>query len=1520
MDYSKWALDNRKLVNFLVLCLVVGGIFAYDAMSKLEDPAIKVKQAMVVTTYPGASAHQVELEVTDLLEKSIKEMPNINNLHSHSFNDLSMITVELNPTVPDDEVEQKWDMLRRKVVNMQGQLPAGASTPMVKDDFGDVYGMFYALTGGDFDYEMLADYAELIKREVANIDGVTRIDIYGKRAECIHIDMQQAKMANLGVMPTEVIQTISNQNKTTYSGYYNNGTSRVRVTVNDRFNNVDDIGNMLIQGHDNEQLRIKDIAHVHMAYEEPARNTMTRDGQTALGISIACSSDFDIVKVGKKVDAKINELKERMPVGMDCEKVFFQPERVDNALSTFIINLIESVLIVIVVLIFTMGFKSGLIIGISLVVIVFGSFAVLNIFDGTLQRVSLGAFILAMGMLVDNAIVIVDGILIDLKSGKPRLQALTDIGRKTAMPLLGATLIAILAFLPIFLSPDTAGVYVRDLFIVIAVSLLLSWVLALTHVPIMADRLLKAPKADKQSNELYTGKTYRILERVLNFSLNHRITIVATAIVLLAGSAYGYRFLKQAFFPDMEYDQLYMEYKLPEGTNYTQVEKDLNEIQALLKQREEITHITASTGGTPSRYNLVRSIASPSLAYGELIIDFTSPEALVKNIDAIQDELSQRYPDAYIKLKRYNLMFKKYPIEACFHGPDPAVLHRLTDSAMAIIQRNDKVCLPTSDWEPLTPVLTINYDQPSARNSGLSRNDVSLSVLAYTGGIPIGQFYDGIDRQNIYIRCTDNEGKDIERIENISLFSLIPNLNRIANRETIAKLMSGTIKKDDLIASLITDTPLKQVAHSIDINWEEPVVVRSNGQRTQRVQCSPKPGIGVEEARQSIAQEIEAIQLPDGYTISWEGEKKASDDSTKYLFANFPLSIIIMIVILIMLFKDYKKPLIIFCCIPMILIGVIPSVLLSGKAFGFVAIVGVLGLIGMMIKNGIVLIDEITLQLNNGVHLRPALIASSKSRLRPVMMASLTTILGMIPLVSDALFGSLAVTIMGGLFVGTIITLIIIPVLYSLFQKPYLLKIIRIKYNKMFNNKATISLLLLWLSIPAMAQTDSLTLEDCRRMALEHNSRITAARHTAEQYNYEAKAMKSNYFPKINLIATDIYSTAKGDLTIQGGNLPIYKFDTAAGQYVPSVTMGPNQQPILSEYAFFPNQTLEFKMKNVFMGAVNIEQPLYTGGKVNTAYRMAKIGKTISEQNLRLTTNEVLVETDKAYAACVKTRLLTEAAESYLATLRQLEDNVESAVRHGMATRNDLLKVQVKLNEALLALQQATNARTLANMNLCHVIGRPLSEELRVKSEELPSGWSQSTINHSPLTLISRPEHAILSARTELSKLNIKLTRSDYLPQLLLTGSVAYTNGMEIDGRKLFDGTSFGAGLMLKVPVSFFGEARNKVRAARAKHLATVDNEEHSNQQMQLEIAQSSNTYNEAQTRLTLALSTLASAEENLRASNSRYSTGMELLTNLLEAQTLWHKAKVTVAEARYDLIIAQTMLLKATGNLDVTL
>lgn len=1058
INFGKWALDNSKFVIFIVVALVVGGIFSYNSMSKLEDPAIKVKEAMVVTTYPGASAHEVELELTEPLENSIRSMQGIETVTSRSMNDLSIIQINLALTVPDGEVEQKWDLLRRKVTDARGSLPAGATTPVVMDDFGDVYGMFYAITNDGYTEQEMNKYLKLLQREVQNIEGISTVDIYGLQNKCINIELQQEKMANLGVHPVEVIATLNGQNETTYSGYYESGDHRIRVTVNDRYKCAEDISELLLQGHEKDQLRLRDIATVTLDTEEPIRNEMLYDGQKAYGLLISAMEGTDITKLGDETDSKMNEMREKLiPAGIDFHKVFYQPERVTDALNSFLGNLLLSISIVIVVLMFAMGFKSGVIIGTNLFIIVFGTFVVLNNFDGTLQRVSLGTFVLAMGMLVDNAIVIIDGILVDLKRGKDKIEALTSIGKRTAMPLLGATLIAILAFFPIFLSPDTAGVYVRDLFIVLAVSLMISWILSLTLVPIHAKFSLVRNKKDNQTSEddkqsqkgdeeeEFNSRPYRVLRNVLAWGLCHKTTTIVLAIVLVAGSLISYEFLPKGFFPDMEYDQLYIEYKLPEGATSEAVKEDLAKIANHLKQREEVTHITTSIGGTPGRYNLVRSMAIPSMSYGELIVDLKSYDDVVDNIEAIQSYLNENFPQAYARVKLYNLMYEKFPVEVQFSGPDPAVLRDLTAQAQKIMNKNNNTILETNNWEPKIPVMVANYNQPAARSLGLSRSDIAVSLLAATEGIPSGEFYDGRDRFSIYIKTVEEQGKPLSDIKNAQVFGMVPPFENLLNKETVMGLINGSIKEEEVISELLRTVPLSQAVSGVNIEWHEPLVIRNNGQRAMKAQCENAFGVSADGARESILEEIEAIELPAGYSLEWQGEYKASTQSTEYLFKNFPLAIILMIAILILLFKDYRKPIIILLCIPLLLVGVIFGMLLSGKDFGFVAIVGILGLIGMMIKNGVVLMSEINDQLETGKDPMQALLDSSSNRFRPVMMASMTTILGMIPLLSDALFGSLAVTIMGGLLVGTLITLLFIPILYAL--------LFRIKLDKNDNSK-----------------------------------------------------------------------------------------------------------------------------------------------------------------------------------------------------------------------------------------------------------------------------------------------------------------------------------------------------------------------------------------------------------------------------------------------------------------------------------
>lgn len=1035
IDLSTWGLSNRRLVFLSVFILVLGGVTAFFGMPKLEDPEIVVRQAVVVGIYPGASAHQVELELTAPLENSIRKNDHILFTQSYSYADMCFIQVTQDTNVPADELQDNWMQMRNQLAS--SLLPSGAEF-MVLDDFGRVSGLFYGLVGDGVDAERLQAYAEMIRRELQKVKGVAHVDIYGSQVQRVNIALRQDLLASMDITPAEVMATLRGQDATAYAGYFLSGDYRIRVGVNDRYRSLDDIRALVLRGRMGDEFRLADIADVTMEPERPLRSEMLRDGQPVLGLLIAAKSGTDIVKVGARVEKTIARLEaSRLPASVRCEKVFFQSDRVKGAMTTFILNLAESLLLVILLLMFAMNFRSGIILGITLIVTVLGTVFILDMTGGALQRVSLGSFILAMGMLVDNAIVIVDGILVGRQTCRTRREALTSIGQKTAMPLLGATLIAILAFLPIYVSPDVTGLYVRDMFIVLAVSLLLSWVLALVLVPILGDRWL-LPKQDRAGQDAESGgkdtssaqpysiRPYKWLGFVLGHALARPWTTVGVMALLLVMAALSFSLMPRQLFPNMEYDQLYMEYKLPEGNSTTRVKADLDSIRRELMAMPEVTHVTTSIGGTPGRYNLVRSVPLPSLSYGELIVDFKSVRTLDRCIDSLQRHFSAKYPDAYLVFKRYNLMFMRYPIELSFCGPDPAVLHRLADSAATIARLQGKIDPMVTDWAPRVPVLVADYDQARARHQGVSRAEVALSLLSSTDGMPIGSYYDGTVCHNIYVSTTDQQGGQLTDLSNATVSTLLPYVD-----------LSGASLSGLLTAApslrLSHTTPLREVGDAISLQWEDPVIPHYNGERAHSIMGNPADGVLTEKARAELAAVVDKWELPEGYSIRWGGEKYASDLSIENLLSNYPLVVFLMLAILVAITRRFRTSILLFLCIPFVFVGIIPAILLTGGTFNFVAIVGTLGLVGMMLKNGIVLVDEIRLQIAAGRAPELAIIEASKSRMRPVMLASLTTVLGMAPLLFDDMFSSMAATIMGGLLVGTIIVLIFIPVLYSLF-------------------------------------------------------------------------------------------------------------------------------------------------------------------------------------------------------------------------------------------------------------------------------------------------------------------------------------------------------------------------------------------------------------------------------------------------------------------------------------------------------
>lgn len=1019
----------------LMTFILIAGVLAFLQMPKLEDPAVSVKQAMVIVPYPGATAHEVELKVAQTMEDELRALPNVKKIKSECQNGMATFTVEFQMTVLQKDLEQHFDLLRRKVNDSRSKLPQDCYDPIVIDDMMDVYGIFYAFTGEGYSYPELYKYAKLIRRELLGVKGVKRILITGNRDEVIQITLSKEKIARNGIIPTQIMMSLQNAGKTVNAGSYQNESDRLPLHVSSAVTDEKDIRNLLIRTPQGKTIRLGDIAQIERTYSKPQRNGFFVDGKPALAICLTMEENAIVPDVGKAVEKRLAEIMPQIPAGMEMEKIFFQPDKVDEAISSFMVNLVESVLIVILILIFTMGFRSGLIIGFGLILTIAVSFPILLMCGTTLQRISLGAFIVAMGMLVDNAIVIMDGILIDKARGLAPKTYLYRIGQHTAMPLLGATLIAVSTFLAVYLSPDSAGEYAGDLFLVLCVSLLASWILALIQVPVCAKSWLPVREKTTQQPQIYHSPIHRFIRRTISLLVEYKKTTLATAFILLALCIFGMTKVKNLFFPDFDYKQFIVEYFLPSQTDPDRVRKDLLEISALLKKNPAIERVAASMGSAPAHYCLVRPMTSGGDCYGELMVDCKDYETVVAQIPAIRKLLRERYPDAYIRIRKYNFSIaSSHTVEVEFSGPDPAILRKLSQQAEDIMRRCPYVD-PYSvgnNWKPEGKTLTADYVREDALRSGIERSDVGNALLAATDGLPVGVLNDQDRTVLIHLLVRNDDGSRITNLNDIPVWST---LNLRMDDNELKGLLTGSTKMDELQDQLFRSVPLGNVARQIRLDWEDNYIYRLNGQRAIEAECDPNTDLYEATPAKvvaSIQKEIEDIPLPDGYKMRWVGEGELQGEAIGNLMKYMPVTLFIILGILLLLFNSWKKVILILLCFPFVFCGITPALLLFRQPFTFMAIIGMMGLIGMMVKNAIVLVDEIN-RLQQEEHLHPyhAVVEATISRVRPVLMASLTTIVGMIPLVNDPMYGSMAITIMGGLTVGTLITLVLLPIFYT---------------------------------------------------------------------------------------------------------------------------------------------------------------------------------------------------------------------------------------------------------------------------------------------------------------------------------------------------------------------------------------------------------------------------------------------------------------------------------------------------------
>jgi multidrug efflux pump subunit AcrB len=829
--------------------------------------------------------------------------------------------------------------------------------------------------------------------------------------------------------------------KTVNGGKALNADNRYDIIVTDGVTSEQDIANLLIDTPEGKKVRLSDVAKVSRKLSTPQRNAMYVNHNPALSITITLDKSAIVPDVGKAVDAKLAELQETLPAGMDFEKIFFQPDKVDAAVSGFMLNLLESVLIVVFVLMLSMGWRSGTIIGFGLVLTVALSFPILSVLGTTLQRISLGAFIVAMGMLVDNAVVIMDGILVDRKRGLPSSTYLYRIGQNTALPLLGATIIAACTFLPIYLTPGSTGEFAGDLFLVVCVSLLVSWVLALVQVPVCANAWLPAvkPTATDKNSAPQQGIVYRTIARLLVWLIGHKTVSILTAIILLILSGTLMGRVRNVFFPDFDYKQFVVECYFPTQSDPDYVRNRILELADSAMAMDRVDRVVAYTGGAPARYCFVRPMPSGGDNYAELIVDCKDFRTMQEMNNTVREHLRDIAPEAYIRTRKYNFSISStHTVEVEFAGPDPKVLRELTDKAETIM-RNCKYVDPYSvqdNWQPRGRQVTFNYNQSAAQRAGVNRADVGNAIQAAGDGYTVGVLSDHDKKIPIKITMRRADGSRISDLSNIPVWSTA---NISIDPSALKGIMTGSTSSTDIANSAFRSTVLSAVVDSTSLQWDETAIARYNGQRAMQAECDPDPmnhDATPAKVLQLISSQLDSIPLPAGYTMRYVGEGEISGEATAKVYGFMPLVMIIIFLILLMLFNSWKKLFVILVSFPFVLCGVAPLLLLTDTPFTFIAILGFMGLIGMMIKNAIVLVDEVTRLINEeGLPPYNAVITATISRVRPVMLASFTTILGMIPLISDPMYGSLAVTVIGGLFVGTIVTLLLVPLFYSILFK-----------------------------------------------------------------------------------------------------------------------------------------------------------------------------------------------------------------------------------------------------------------------------------------------------------------------------------------------------------------------------------------------------------------------------------------------------------------------------------------------------
>lgn len=1029
MGLTEYAFRNKTLSYFMLGLILVGGVFSFKQLGQLEDPDFSVKKAVIMTSYPGASPEEVELEVTDRIEKALQEMTQLDHLHSISKEGLSIISVDIRQEYWAARLQQVWDELRRKVRDVRAKLPPGVEEPFIGDDFNFVYGFVLALTGDGYTYQELEDYADDLKKDLGLVDGVSRVDLWGVQKKIIYLDVAEQQMSESRLTGENFVSTLQQQNLVVDAGGVDVENKRMRVAPTGAFTSPLEIGELYLhpspvpmtdemqEGQPtatrgtqpaHELIRIRDVAEVTVGYLDPPSTLMRYQGKPAIGISLANRAGGNVVQTGRNIDKRLEELISELPAGLEVSRVSWQSDVVQQSINDFMVNLAEAVVIVLVVLTLAMGWRMGVIIGTGLVLTIFATFILMAIYKIDLHRISLGALIIALGMMVDNSIVVADGIAVRIKQGMDRTKAAIEAAKLPATPLLGSTIIATMAFFPIYLSSADAGEYAGSLFVVVAFALIGSWVIAMTITPLQCfDMLPEAKEKPESEDEQYRGAFFVLYQKSLIAAIRNRWLFTGAMVGLLVVSGVGFGYVKQMFFPDSSRNQLMVDFWFPEGTRIQDVSEQIKETERLLIEDDRTTAVSSFIGGGPPRFYLPVDPEKPYANYAEIIVNTPSFEEIDPLVADLAPWMESNYPEAVTRVRKFGVgPSDTWKFEWHISGPAQAslkTLREIGDEAVAILDKSPFAREVKTGMMNKVRRLEIDYDQVQGRWIGIDREDIARATRRAQDGEVVGLYRERDDLFPIMLRHTERERKD---------------------SVNMATLQIASPKSPESV-------PLSQVAKSIGPQWEDPLIIRWDRRRANTIQASPNETT-YPSLKSAVGQQIKDIELPPGYEWSLRGEDSSTRESKEELIPGITPTVVIILVILVALFNAFRPPIIILLTLPFALIGVTVGLLATGSEFGFMALLGAMSLSGMLIKNAVVLLDQINIELGLGKKRYDAVERSAISRLRPVLLASATTVLGMIPLIQDVFWRSMAVTIMSGLTFGTILTMLLVPVLYCI--------------------------------------------------------------------------------------------------------------------------------------------------------------------------------------------------------------------------------------------------------------------------------------------------------------------------------------------------------------------------------------------------------------------------------------------------------------------------------------------------------